>query len=377
MKVLYIGCYRDGTGWARAAIDYILSMDAAGIDVVPRPVKLNDRQPELPKRILELEKKSDKGCDVCVQHVLPHMLDYNGRFKKNIVLYATETDSFKRSIWTERINQMDEAWVINQEMKTVSKNSGVNIPIKVVPHACDVSKFQRSYEKLSIPNSQGKFVFYTIGDFTRRKNLSSFIRAFHTEFDSEEPVSMLIKTHQYGVSPEGCMDQVREMCLNVKTGLKIYPTLDDYKEDLIITDFLYDEEIARLHQSCNCFIMPSYGEAWCIPAFDAMGFGNTPICTRVGGMADFLKDGGGVLVDGRYEPVFGMVDTFKDMCTAKENWKSIDPISLQKAMRDVFNLWKTGDKKYGDMQKQGRLSAENYSYKNIGNVMRSFLEHVN
>ena len=42
MKVLFIGCYRDGTGWAKAAGDYILAMDAAGIDVVCRPLKLND-----------------------------------------------------------------------------------------------------------------------------------------------------------------------------------------------------------------------------------------------------------------------------------------------------------------------------------------------
>ena len=56
MKVLYIGCYRDGTGWGQAAIDYILSLDAAGIDVVPRPIKLNDRQINLPKRISELEQ---------------------------------------------------------------------------------------------------------------------------------------------------------------------------------------------------------------------------------------------------------------------------------------------------------------------------------
>ena len=82
MKVLYIGCYRDGTGWAQAAIDYILSMDSAGIDVVPRPVKLNDRQVALPSRILELEKKSDRGCDICIQHVLPHMLDYNVGLKR-------------------------------------------------------------------------------------------------------------------------------------------------------------------------------------------------------------------------------------------------------------------------------------------------------
>ena len=73
MKVLYIGHYREGTGWGRAAIDYILSMDAAGIEVVPRAVKLNDRQPELPPRLLELENQESSGCDVCIQHVLPHL----------------------------------------------------------------------------------------------------------------------------------------------------------------------------------------------------------------------------------------------------------------------------------------------------------------
>ncbi len=41
MKVLYIGCYRDHTGWGQAAIDYILAMDSVGIDVVCRPLKLN------------------------------------------------------------------------------------------------------------------------------------------------------------------------------------------------------------------------------------------------------------------------------------------------------------------------------------------------
>ena len=80
MKVLYIGCYREGTGWGQAAIDYILAMDSVGIDVVPRAVKLNNNQPELPQRILELESKDSSGSDVCIQHVLPHMMDYNSKF---------------------------------------------------------------------------------------------------------------------------------------------------------------------------------------------------------------------------------------------------------------------------------------------------------
>ena len=91
MKVLYLGNWRDGTGWGNAAQGYILSLDAAGIDVVPRHIKLNDREIEVPERILELERRSHKNCDVVIQHVLPHYLDYNGSEK---ILETREANSY-------------------------------------------------------------------------------------------------------------------------------------------------------------------------------------------------------------------------------------------------------------------------------------------
>ena len=97
MKVLYLGYYRDGTGWAKAAQNYILALDSVGIDVVPRYVKLNDINGQIDERISELETKSDKGCDFVIQHLLPHHMDFNGNFKKNIALYVTETDSCKNT----------------------------------------------------------------------------------------------------------------------------------------------------------------------------------------------------------------------------------------------------------------------------------------
>ena len=74
MKVLYVGCYRDGTGWGQAATDYILAMDSVGIDVVPRPVKLNKNNIPIPNRITELERKDSSGAEVCIQHILPHLM---------------------------------------------------------------------------------------------------------------------------------------------------------------------------------------------------------------------------------------------------------------------------------------------------------------
>ena len=94
MKVLYISNYKDGTGWGNAATDYILAMDSVGIDVVCRSISFNGEKGEVHPRILELERKSSRHSNVCIQHLLPHMLDYNGRFEKNIALYESETSNF-------------------------------------------------------------------------------------------------------------------------------------------------------------------------------------------------------------------------------------------------------------------------------------------
>ena len=81
--------------------------------------------------------------------------------------------------------------------------------------------------------------------------------------------------------------------------------------------------------------MPSHGEAWCIPAFDAMGFGKTPICTNIGGMKDFIGKGG-FLIEGNMEPVFGMTRTFKRLFTCNEDWCSVSVRGLMEAMRHVY-----------------------------------------
>lgn len=375
MKVLYISNYKDGTGWGNAAADYILAMDSVGIDVVCRSVTFNGEKGEVHPRILELERKSSRHSDVCIQHLLPHMLDYNGRFEKNIVIYESETSNFKSSRWAEYINTMDEAWVVNNHMVDSALSSGVVCPIRMIPHTFDTSKYDKEYEPLDVPNmdSKNRFVFYFIGEAIRRKNLFALIKAFHLEFDVEEPVDLIIKASKSGMSGEECGQYVTEMCSTVKENLKLYPNKDSYKSEFITTGFLDNEKMMRFHKTMDCFVMPSYGEAWCLPAFDAMAMGCTPICTKVGGMADFLDDGGGILVDGNLEPAFGMTETFQDLYTGREDCISIDVRKLQKAMRRIYYLASISDSKYTKLQKRGREIADKYSYENIGNQIKEAL----
>lgn len=370
MKVLYLGYYRDGTGWAKAAQNYILALQSAGVDVVPRYVKLNDVDGEVPSEIQKLESKNDKHCDVVIQHLLPHHMDFNGNFDKNIALYVTETDSCAYTGWPERLNLMDEAWVPNQYMaEYVCKNSGIFIPHYIVPHAFDVSVYQEENEKLKIPELDGRFVFYYIGDITRRKNIGALLKAFHSEFAPEENVSIVLKCSHPGLNPQQTESAIKEICSKVKTGLKIYPNESYYHKEILICDYISEKEIMQMHASFDCLVSSSFGEAWGIPIFDAMAMGKTPICTDTAGPSFFLENGG-YLVKSRKESCFGVSDTFEELYTGREKWDVVDIAEMRLAMRRA--LEDSDDRK--NRSSIGTSNAYKYSHINIGNRMRMILE---
>ena len=369
MKVLYIGCYRDGTGWAHAAQDYILSLDTVGIEVVPRFIKLNESITEIPKRIEELEKNTDNGCDVVIQHVLPHLMDFRGDFDKNIALYVTETSHCQNTCWPERISMLDEAWVPNRFMaEECCRNSHMSVPHYIIPHAADMSKYQIEHEPLDIPFLKDKFVFYYIGEINRRKNIGAILKAFHTEFRPEEDVAIVLKAHVPGQSSEQSQNDLSNLSNQVKDGLKLYPSKDMYHKEIFICDYLTESQILRLHSTCDCFVSASLGEAWGIPAFDAMAMGKTPICTETGGPKDFIGDGG-YLVKSRKEPCFGMLETFDELYVSNESWDSPDPIELRRCMRSAFE----NQKERQDKKEKGISRSYDYSYSSIGSIMKSTL----
>lgn len=370
MKVLFIAHYREGTGWGQAAQEWILALDSVGIDVVPRPIKLNNNQPDIPLKIRELENKSSKDCSICIQNVLPHLMDYNGHFDKNIGIFFADTSSIKYSSWPQRLNLMDELWVPNEDMLLSCALSDIIVPIKRIPCATDIRKFNIEYDKLDIPELSDTFVFYTVGDSVRRKNLPALIKAFHLEFSINEPVSLLIKTTKYGMSPDDVFANTKHMCDRVKEGLKIYPNIIDYKKEFIITEHVENHIMNKIHTTGDCYVSPSFGEAWNIPAFNAMGFGNTPICARVGGPKDYLK-GSSNFVKGAWEPVFGMNETFIDICTGRENWFNISVLDLQRQMRKAY------ERKpdiLATIQKNDFDRLKDYSYETIGNKMKELLD---
>lgn len=333
MKILYIGNYRDGTGYGQAAEDYILSLDSVGANVVCRPLKFNEVQYTPPKRILELEQKSAKNCDIVIQHTLPCHIEYNSNFNINICLFAYETSNFIMSGWQNHLNLMDACIVINNQMKDACHKSNVKKPVYVVPHARDFYLYTQTYEKLDfVVNNTNKddFIFYTIGEKSRRKNLAALLKAYFLEFDSHEDTSLIIKTNK---KEDESNDDIYKFIASIAAGLKVSRN----PKVVCINERLSNNAIMKLHNSCDVFVQPSYGEAWSIPAFDAMAFGKTPIVTNCTGYKEYIDENVGWLVDCKEEPVFGSDSDIKDLYHGCENWFSADVNDLRSKMREAYS----------------------------------------
>ena len=373
MKVLYIAHYRERGGWSQAAQDTMMALDRSGVDVVARNVTLTSDS-DVPLKIKELENKSSEGCDICIQHVLPNHLVGSSKFKKNIAYLDFESTSIKHLAWFVHLEQMDEIWVPNEQSSWSLYDDAIGVPVKVVPHTFDMENYTKKYEDIDIPQSEGTFKFYYIGDLNDRKNINTTIRCFHSEFDKSEPVSLILKVKKFGHNPEQIRQIVDKKITEIKNSLRMYSDISEYHKDIIISEDVEADKIYSLHQYCDCFVCPSHGEAWSIPSFEAMAFGNTPICSDFGGPRDFIdknESGTGQLIKGTYTTCQCSDSAFPDMFTGREYWFNPCDMGIRKAMRLYYDRRDRDQKRHNKVA--GLTRAKNFSYENIGNLMKDLL----
>lgn len=375
MKVLYIGYYKEDSDWGKITSNNILALDAAGIDVVCRNFRLT-RDRDVTGRLKELEQKDTQNCDICIQHLLPHHLVGTEKFKKNIAFLETESISIKHLPWFENLQQMDEVWVPNTQLKNALDDDTLEVPVSIVPHAFDIGTYTRKYPDIKIPEAEGQFKFYFIGDWSHRQNIDSIVSCFHSEFDKSENVALILKVRQFGVDPEQLRSRVDAMLGSVKESLRMYDNARDYKKDITITADVSEENTYSLHQYCDCFISTSHGESWPMSAFDAMAFGNTPICSDFGGAQEFITEdeNTGKRIEGTYSTCRCTDSPFKDVFTGRENWFVPCEHQTKRQMRKYYEQHKKDTiQTKREAKIAGLKRAQDFSYEKVGNKMKELL----
>jgi glycosyltransferase involved in cell wall biosynthesis len=361
MNILYIGHYREKSGWGQAGRDYLKALIKSGANVIARPILLNKTILSVDEEIKRAEKNNIKDIDICIQCVLPHYMTYDGNFKKNIGIFFHDTENITSTNWFQYLKQMDEIWVPNKEMRDDLMFEIKNMP-RLVHIPTDITKYSKDYSEINVPMSEENYKFYFIGDFTRRKNISGIIKAYYSEFSKHEPVSLVLKLSKFGTTSEKVNEEIQEISRHIGVGLKKYNSVDKYPKISCITQDLPEDTILALHKSCDCFVCPSYGESWCLPAFDAAFIGNQVIASNQGGFKEYLRTS--ELIRGHKDIVFGAIETFEDLFTSNERWFSADISQLAEKMR--FN--------YESGVKPKRLNLDKFSYEEIGKQMKLILE---
>ena len=329
MNILYIGNFHDGTGYARANSECAVALDAAGANVVCRPIAFNGGRKPCPVRILQLEDKPvPERIDAVIQHTLPSAMVYDARCGVNVSQFYYESSHFQSSGWSLRLNQMDLIITTPGISEDSCRNSMVKTPTVGIPLPSDPSRYCVSYPApswLSPYIRNEKFIFYTVSENVRRKNLGGLIKAFLVAFQATDPVVLVVKTGGDG-------KKVYSMIQELAQGLK----LCRHPEIVVVTDRLSDDELMGLHGNADCFVQASCGEAWSYPAFDAMAMGRTPIVPDTKTYRSYISNETGYLVPTYAEPCSGGTDEQVDLYRSDESWQVPFTRELADAMQRAY-----------------------------------------
>lgn len=118
----------------------------------------------------------------------------------------------------------------------------------------------------------------SVGTLEPRKNLRNLLIAFVQLKEEQNIVEKLVLVGKKGWKIEWLFD---ELSLNKK-----------YKDDIVFTGFISDEQLCYLYKTCSIFIYPSLYEGFWLPILEAMSIWCPVITSNISSMPEVVWEGG-------------------------------------------------------------------------------------
>ena len=187
------------------------------------------------------------------------------------------------------------------------------------------------YEKgvANILNAKG-YKFITVGDYTERKGFDVLLDAYAEEFSANDDVTLIMKVHRGGFTATH-KELLRR---DIQTYLSRHK---DVPRVLLWIDKVQYDDLPKLYNACDCFVLPSRGEGLGLPVAEAMACGLPVIVTDGGGYMDFVENGvNGLTVSCREQLVDSVNYIGKCPQALNHKWLEPDKGDLRKKMREAF-----------------------------------------
>lgn len=248
---------------------------------------------------------------------------------KRLILYTTwETDRIPGH-WRFFLEQAELVLVPSTWNKEIFDNSGLRVPVQVLPHIAPASTLPPGPNPARI--RPGDFVFLTINAWSTRKRMRSLIRCYLDAFTAADPVNLVIKTDAR------CHDTPHSWFRRPSSAHVVRTLQKEHRNPAritLLTRSVSEAEIMRLHAQADCYLSLTHGEGWGIGSFDAAAYGTPVIATDFGGALDYLTQRDAYLVGSRLVPVHNAQGRPSFM--PDQHWAEPDPVHTVELMRHVF-----------------------------------------
>lgn len=300
LKIRYYGPVGQVTGYGLAASDLCMALSRhpeIDLQIVPLQAEASVSGRFLPLAS-RLRRHDDPDLnptpDACIVHTLPkdcrRVLQFaklsppRGRSRDQILVAQTTWEAQGQAPVIGDLMDFDQIWSPSRaslaSLYSAELESAGNMPVRrLVPHCFDEAAWQeRVSQRTGHLRDESRFCFYYIGATSSRKNLQGLLRAWAFAF-SESATNVMLRVVAHA------NDAARAAFL-AQTGLKVSEMAPIEWKHL-----LSEDEIQDLHWNTgDCFVTASRGEAWNLPAFDAMLAGRHVLSPWGLGSDDFLKD---------------------------------------------------------------------------------------
>lgn len=326
------------SGYAVSAKNLMLSLDRKNIDIrykyiygagTPFPVE----EPELSDNYIVniiRQRKFDTNMPQVVYGQGDVFEKNNGKYKIGYTML--ETTGIPKE-WVRQANMMDEVWVPSQFNVETFRNSGVTVPIHIIPLGIDPSYFNI---KIKSYKNHPKYTFLSIFEWGERKAPEILLRAYSKAFKKTDDVLLLCKVFN------------NDRSVNVNTQIQNLNLPSDGPEIVFLyNQNIQDYQMPTLYRSADCFVLPTRGEGWGMPILEAMACGLPTIATGWSAQTDFINDKNGYVIN-----VKQLIDA-KAKCPYYKGFQWADPDEdhLVELMRYVYEHRE-------EATQIGRLAAE-------------------
>lgn len=304
--IRYWGPVFDSSGYARACREYLHCLHEKGVPLTISPVSFDVDKPDLGElgKTLQSYVRRDIPYNVNIMHLTPeHFPLYKDKDAFNVGITIWETDRIP-DVWVKHMNDNVDLVIVPCEWnKQVFEECGVTVPIGIVPYGIEMSDFEDT-ERLEIEGVRDDdFVFYSIFQWTERKNPLALMRCFMNAFHGRDDVVLVMKTYKSNTSEEE-VNQILSLCKTVKKDFSLKES--QCPRIMMIGHILSDVELVRLHNRGDCYVSTARGEGWGLGLFHAMAAGTPAISPGGSGNEAFMTPENSYLTKYGWSPVFGM-----------------------------------------------------------------------